>query len=280
MKYLSAFSGPPNSISSLIMEGVPDRIRGRVWGHILDPAFAEESAIPPSISTMISSVPHQSMTVMEADLRRTYSSFAFFSNQRIGAAVYSILRAYAVMDIELGYAIGMSFIAGMFASYMEPQRALWCFLKLMGGAGREMRLLYTKEFEGWRHLNIVWGRLLTEKFKKVAEHLQSYGIVPEGYTRSWFLTAFLEVEIRPELRLIVFDRFVAFGRRALLSFGLTIVAMCAGEIVKGNQKECLEILQTPKLGEWKSVLVKYDRLFLSEKEYVTLSKRAGLQMFI
>jgi hypothetical protein len=266
-KYEAALAGPPAGVIGLVLGGVPGRVRGRVWSHILDPNFASEAASRPSINSLIESHPHKSTEMMEMDLRRTYGEFAFLSAKLIGAAVYRILRAYAATDPELGYSVGMSFFAGILAAYMDEQRALWCLLKLLAGPGHETRMMYTAGFEGWIRLNLVWTKLIEERFKKVAEHLQALRVGAEGYTRGWFLTAFLELNIRPEIRLTVFDRFVAFGCRALLSFGLTIVALCVNRIKKGTQKQCIELLLKPPLPDWRATLAKYDKLFLSEKEY-------------
>jgi hypothetical protein len=278
-KYVSALAGPSGSVLGLIFSGVPDSVRGRVWSHILDPNFSGEASSRPSLNVLIGVRPHKSTEMMECDLCRTYGGFAFFSARPIGVSVHRILRAYAATDPELGYSVGMSFLAGMLAAYMDEQRALWCLLRLLAGPGHETRMIYTSGFEGWIRLNVVWTKLLEERFKKVSEHFQLIGVKAEGYTRGWFFTAFLELDIRPELRLAVFDRFVAFGCRSLLSFGLTIVALCASRIEKGSQKECTELLLRPQLADWRAALVKYDKLFLSEKEYAAIFKRAGVRLF-
>jgi hypothetical protein len=85
--------------------------------------------------------------------------------------------------------------------------------------------------------------------------------------------SFLEMEMRPEIKLAVFDRFIW----ALLSFGLVIVSVQAKKIEMGNQKECLVLLQKPgqcpAFADWRAILARYNKEFVDEKTYAATFKR-------
>jgi hypothetical protein len=269
--------------AALVPKGLPDQLRGRIWQLFLDPAFARDAGGRPSVDSLMAGEPHKLTEIMQADLQRTYPRFAFFAPKPIAMTVYRILRAYATIDPDFGYGIGLTFLAGMLASYMDEQRAFWCFVRLLASDHHETRRLYTHGFEGWIQLNTVWALLLEDRFKKVSEHLRVLQVAPTAYTREWFMTAFLELEMRPEIKLAVFDRFVWCGCRALLSFGLVIVAFEAKKIEKRNQKECLVALQKPgqcpAFADWRAVIAKYNKEFLEEKEYTVLFKRSRMTPF-
>jgi hypothetical protein len=104
--------------------------------------------------------------------------------------------------------------------------------------------------------------------------------MPGLYTPNWFLSAFMAVEFKPEVRLMIFDRFVTFGCRALVSFALVIIARNRDDLARKPIGDCLTILQKPekceRLTDWRAMTAKFDKVFLSEREYNALFKRANL----
>jgi hypothetical protein len=269
----------PGKIEAAVMKGIPDCVRSRAWPLILDPRY--ESAQRQKVAAICCQDRPPSCATIDVDLKRTLPKMVMFSQTDVLEALRHILHAYAVMDTECGYVQGMAYPAAMLLSYMDEERAFWSFMGLMM-LKFQLRRLYSNAFEGLNFLNTVWENLLEEKYRRVAQNLNALKVVPNLYTPNWFLTAFMAVEFRPEIRLAIFDRFVAFGCRALVSFALVIIARNRHELARKPIRDCLAILQRPdkceRLMDWRALMAKFDKLFLSEKEYNALFKRANLPL--
>jgi hypothetical protein len=103
------------------------------------------------------------------------------------------------------------------------------------------------------------------------------------YTTTWFITAFMGIPLPLDVRLRIFDRFVVCGCRALLSFGLVIIARMQDILMKGGVTEGLILLQhlerVEQLKVSRVVMTTYDRVWISERDYTKFFKKAGLKYF-
>jgi hypothetical protein len=166
---------------------------------------------------------------------------------------------------------------------MDETRAFWCFMRLMAGEKFQFRRLYMNAFEGLGYINQVWELLLSIRFKKVSENFAVKGVMSGLYTTSWFLTAFMNVDFHPALRLRIFDRYIMFGHVALLSFALVIIGVNEEVLSTGPMSEILTPLQKPEQSEkfrnWRGLIAAYDRLWVKPKEYEKLFKTLGIPLF-
>lgn len=275
----SVLSHYPGRIEAAVMKGIPDCVRTRAWPLILDPRY--DPAERQRVENIITQGRPQSCKTIDVDLRRTLPKMVMFSQTGVLSSLRNILHAYAIMDTECGYVQGMAYPAAMLLSYMDEDRAFWCFMGLMM-LKFQLRRLYSNGFEGLNFLNTVWENLLEEKYRRVAQNLKTLNLMPGLYTPNWFLTAFMAVEFRPEIRLRIFDRFVAFGVRALVSFALVIIDRNREALARNPIGDCLTILQKPakcdRLKDWRAMMAKFDKVFLSEREYNALFKKANLPL--
>jgi hypothetical protein len=94
----------------------------------------------------------------------------------------------------------------------------------------------------------------------------------------------MNMNFHPELRLRIFDRFATFGCRALLSFGLVILAMKQDDLEKKKTGDLFPILQKPDACEemkgWRQLFQKYDKMWISERDYEKFFRKAGVPLFI
>jgi hypothetical protein len=266
-----------------VKKGIPDCLRGRAWQLILDRNFEAETITRPSVSGLVAMGRLPCCDTIEVDLQRTLPKVAMFTNKGVRDSLKNVLHAYSNADPELGYVQGMAFIAGMLLLYMDEARAFWCFSQLMSGPHCQTRKLYVNDFAGLKIVNRVWEAILNEKYKKIADNLKANMVMPELYTTSWFLPAFMNLNFPPEVRLRVFDRYVMFGFRAVLSFGLTILVSKQDDLEKKKAGDIFPILQKPEtceeLKDWRLVLQRYDKVFLSEKDYERFFKKVEARMF-
>ena len=104
-----------------------------------------------------------------------------------------------------------------------------------------------------------------------------------GFFIDWFFTAFSHSSFPRELKMIIFDHYVGFKSRAILSFILVIFRMNKNEFLHGNLETVYVVLKDPGLSEnmknWREVRDIYNSEWISEKEYKSLFKAANIDYF-
>jgi hypothetical protein len=215
--------------------------------------------------------------VIQKDIPRTMPHVEMFSRENVKDSLYRILRAYSNADQELGYFQGLAFPAALLLSYMNEPRAFWAFYHLMNDHG--LRQMYIRDFEGLRKMNRVWMYVLSKKYPKIHANFKALSIEEMVYTPGWFLTAFLNVNFPPVFKLRIMDRYVAFGNRAILSLALTLVSKLKAELVTPEMEVVIPLLQNPytKLKNWREILEKWDKLFITPKDYARYFAKVGEQ---
>jgi hypothetical protein len=265
-----------------VLKGIPDACRSRVWYELLD-SKSEVSKERPTVQRLFDRGIPPCDHVIQVDIPRTMPHVTMFSQNSVRESLYRLLRAYSNSDRELGYFQGMAFSAALLLSYMNETRAFWAFWQLMHGNKHEVRFFYMNDFSRLKEVNKVWEALLKKKFPKVAEHLKALPVEPMLYTPGWFLTGFQTMQFPPPFRLRMFDRQIAFGTRALLSFALTIVSISKKQLETKGPEVCIPLLQNPTADkafkDWRAVIKKFDANFLSKSEYAGAFKAAGLKEF-
>jgi hypothetical protein len=150
----------------------------------------------------------------------------------------------------------------------------------MHGTKHSLRELFVNDFAKFRSFNIVWDKIIRSKFPKVHANLKRLGIEHMTYTSKWFLTAFLTLPFAPEFRLRIFDRYAAFGMRALLSLGIVMIGKMKMALESRHSRDLRSLLLNPlthsKLLDCRNLLVKWDKVMMSEARYKKLMKRTGL----
>jgi hypothetical protein len=234
----------PEKLELRARKGIPDCCRA--WQFILDLDWDNQGDQRTGVEEIMKMAPPRYGEAIDRDLAQTLPTMVLLRDPARRESVRRILLAYANADPELGYASGMAWPAALLVCYLDETRAFWCFMKLMCGTKFSFRRLFMNGFEGFRILNQIWMLLLREKAKRVAAKLDAIQLAPELYTKGWFLSAFQNTNLDPELRLRIFNRYVAFGCRSLLSFGLVVVSAATNELLNGSREECIALLERPE----------------------------------
>jgi hypothetical protein len=263
-------------------QGIDPAVRGSAWPAILGLHWEIEQRTLSPIEVIIAMGEPRGGALIEQDVVHSLRQTADLG-KAAPDALQKLLVAYANLDPDLGYVRGMAFIAAVLLIHIEMPQAFWSFVRLMAGKRFQFRRVFVDHFDGLNSINVVWQGLLAHRYRKVAERLVKNEIHPQMYTTMWFLTAFLGVPLLPEIRLRIFDRFVACGCRALLSFGIAIIARLQDQLTKAGTVEALLLLQNLEnaepLKDVKAVIAAYDKAWVSEKDYERFFKKAGLKVF-
>jgi hypothetical protein len=274
----------PDAFERLVMEGIPDTCRGRVWYELLDRKPPGRSGkVRPTVQELFERATPAADHVIRSDVPRTLWYVEMFTKKDVQESLYRVLRAYSNDDPEFGYFQGMPFSAGILLSYMDETRTFWAFWQLMKGKKHQFRLFCLDDYSRLRELSKVWEVVLQKKYPKLAQHLKKIKINPMLYTPGWFLTGFQSIHFSKSFRLRLFDRQIAFGSRALLSFALTIVSIGKKQLKTGGPQVCLLLLQNPLkvpgLANWRDVIKWFDSHFLTREEYTEAFRLAGIPVF-
>uniref|UniRef100_A0A4X2KEZ3 TBC1 domain family member 4 n=1 Tax=Vombatus ursinus TaxID=29139 RepID=A0A4X2KEZ3_VOMUR len=121
---------------------------------------------------------------------RTFPTHPYFSAQ-LGAgqlSLYNILKAYSLLDQEVGYCQGLSFVAGVLLLHMSEEDAFKMLKFLMFDMG--LRKQYRPDMIILQIQMYQLSRLLHDYHRDLYSHLEEHEIGPSLYAAPWFLTMF------------------------------------------------------------------------------------------
>ena len=104
-------------------------------------------------------------------------------------ALYNVLRAYSIIDDDVGYCQGMSFVASILLMHVSEEDA-FDLLRYLMQALNLRRQYRPPNMTGLQVKQYQLQRLLHDRLPKLHSHLQKLEIPPTLYATAWFLTLF------------------------------------------------------------------------------------------
>ncbi|XP_026026710.1 TBC1 domain family member 1 isoform X2 [Maylandia zebra] len=183
------------TIHTAVAQGVPRQHRGEIWKFLAEQYRLTQTvpSRPPSNHTPYKELLKQLTSQQHAiliDLGRTFPTHPYFQAQ-LGAgqlSLYNILKAYSLLDPEVGYCQGLSFIAGVLLLHMGEEDAFDMLKFLMYDAG--LRKQYRPDMIILQIQMYQLSRLLHDYHRDLYSHLEQQEIGPSLYATPWFLTVF------------------------------------------------------------------------------------------
>uniref|UniRef100_A0A671TLK9 TBC1 domain family member 1 n=1 Tax=Sparus aurata TaxID=8175 RepID=A0A671TLK9_SPAAU len=177
------------------LQGVPRQHRGEIWKFLSEQYLLRQTvpSRPPANHTPYKELLKQLTSQQHAiliDLGRTFPTHPYFQAQ-LGAgqlSLYNILKAYSLLDPEVGYCQGLSFIAGVLLLHMGEEDAFNMLKFLMYDVG--LRKQYRPDMIILQIQMYQLSRLLHDYHRDLYSHLEQQEIGPSLYATPWFLTAF------------------------------------------------------------------------------------------
>lgn len=283
-QHWQSFSGAKrNKLRQRIKKGIPDAFRSKAWAKLILNNYDTKDYRPKNIDDFLEGGNQVGYITIEADLARTMPNYPMFNNDKVFNSLRRVLYAYSNRDPSLGYTQGMSAIAGLLLLYMDEATAYDCFEMIMLSPKYGWRHFYLPEFPRLRLLNSIWEEALAEKYPKIAENFKKVNLESLYYTPSWFLTLFLNQDFPPKIKFMIFDRFVEYGSRALISFGLVIVSRNKALLVDKPFESVISVMQKPtesrNMDDWRYVMKKYDDLWIPFNKYKKYFEKTGIEYF-
>uniref|UniRef100_A0A7N9AV04 TBC1 domain family member 1 n=1 Tax=Mastacembelus armatus TaxID=205130 RepID=A0A7N9AV04_9TELE len=183
------------TIHAAVAQGVPRQHRGEIWKFLSEQYLLRQN-VPsrtPANDTPYKELLKQLTSQQHAiliDLGRTFPTHPYFQAQ-LGAgqlSLYNLLKAYSLLDPEVGYCQGLSFIAGVLLLHMGEEDAFNLLKFLMYDIG--LRKQYRPDMIILQIQMYQLSRLLHDYHRDLYSHLEQQEIGPSLYATPWFLTAF------------------------------------------------------------------------------------------
>ncbi|CAK9019882.1 Ecotropic viral integration site 5 protein homolog (EVI-5) (Neuroblastoma stage 4S gene protein) [Durusdinium trenchii] len=234
-----------------VRKGIPDCFRDRAWpllvaAHAPDRALlgGDQVRFDALLSRANVSVDPEVDKIRESisrDIGRTFPRHVIFQRKNgIGQkSLTNVLRAYAMVDVEVGYCQGMGFIAGMLLGYLPQHRTFEMFWPLMLCEPWCMAELYKPGMPGSQLVLAQFEELLKKHVPDVAAHLERENIVPSMYATQWFITVFtynfpFDVVVR------VWDIFLIEGWVIVHQVAIAIMKQNRQQILRKSFEQILE----------------------------------------
>ncbi|XP_071412752.1 TBC1 domain family member 1 isoform X4 [Pithys albifrons albifrons] len=214
-------------IHSAVAQGVPRHHRGEIWKFLAEqyhlkhhfPSKQQPKDTP--YKELLKQLTSQQHAIL-IDLGRTFPTHPYFSAQ-LGAgqlSLYNILKAYSLLDQEVGYCQGLSFVAGVLLLHMSEEDAFKMLKFLMFDVG--LRKQYRPDMTILQIQMYQLSRLLHDYHRDLYNHLEEHEIGPSLYAAPWFLTMFAS-QFPLGFVSRVFDMLFLQGSEAIFKVSLSLL---------------------------------------------------------
>lgn len=184
----------PDTLNDLVRAGVPRHRRGEVWLLLAEQYQLRSSPnAEPEASTTYEQLLNQLTTHQHAiliDLGRTFPSHPFYRDN-LGSgqlSLYNLLKAYSLLDPQVGYCQGLSFVSGVLLLHMDEEQSFGMMKHLLFHLG--LRRQYKQDMGALQVQLYQLCRLLHSRQRALYTHLDQFDIAPALYAAPWFLTLF------------------------------------------------------------------------------------------
>ncbi|KAI4894110.1 hypothetical protein NFI96_020164, partial [Prochilodus magdalenae] len=174
-------------LKEMIRKGIHPQFRPTVWQMLCN---AHSLSVQGRYSELLQEACPCEKAI-EKDLNRILPQHQLFQGLHSGIQqpLFNVLKAYSVLDQEIGYHQGTAFIAGLLLTQMPEVEAFAVFLRLMQDF--RLRELYRPQMVelGCCMFQLEW--LIQEQLPELYSHFQTHAFYTSTFFSSWFLTVFL-----------------------------------------------------------------------------------------
>uniref|UniRef100_A0A8D0GN17 Ecotropic viral integration site 5 like n=1 Tax=Sphenodon punctatus TaxID=8508 RepID=A0A8D0GN17_SPHPU len=266
-------------LKELIRKGIPHHFRAIVWQLLCS---ATDMPVKNQYSELLKmSSPCEKL--IRRDIARTYPEHEFFKGQdSLGQEVlFNVMKAYSLVDREVGYCQGSAFIVGLLLMQMPEEEAFCVFVRLM----QEYRLreLFKPSMAELGLCIYQFEYLLQEQLPELNIHFRSQSFLTSMYASSWFLTLFLTT-FPLSVATRVFDIFMYEGLEIIFRVGMALLQFNQTELIQLDMEGMSQYFQKviphqfdscPDKLILKAYQVKYNpkKMKRLEKEYAAIKNK-------
>ncbi|XP_041790485.1 EVI5-like protein isoform X1 [Chelmon rostratus] len=266
-------------LKDLVRKGVPHHFRAIVWQLLCN---AQNMPIKDQYSELLK-MTSPCEKLIRRDIARTYPEHEFFKEKdSLGQEVlFNVMKAYSLVDREVGYCQGSAFIVGLLLMQMPEEEAFCVFVKLM--QDYRLRELFKPSMAELGLCMYQFECMIQEQLPELHMHFQAQSFHTSMYASSWFLTIFLTSFPLP-VATRIFDIFMCEGLEIVFRVGLAILQMNQTELIQLDMEGMLQHFQKviphqldsgPDKVIQAAYQVKYNakKMKKLEKEYTTIKTK-------
>ncbi|KAM5147917.1 ecotropic viral integration site 5 protein homolog isoform 1-T1 [Mantella aurantiaca] len=266
-------------IKELVRKGIPHHFRAIVWQLLCN---AQNMPIKEQYSELLK-MTSPCEKLIRRDIARTYPEHDFFKEKdSLGQEVlFNVMKAYSLVDREVGYCQGSAFIVGLLLMQMPEEEAFCVFVKLM--QDYRLRELFKPSMAELGLCMYQFECMIQEQLPELYVHFQAQSFHTSMYASSWFLTIFLTSFPLP-VATRIFDIFMSEGLEIVFRAGLAVLQMNQAELMQLDMEGMLQHFQKviphqfdggPEKLIQVAYQVKYNakKMKKLEKEYTTIKTK-------
>ncbi|XP_075997622.1 ecotropic viral integration site 5 protein homolog isoform X5 [Genypterus blacodes] len=266
-------------LKDLVRKGIPHHFRAIVWQLLCN---AQNMPIKDQYSELLK-MTSPCEKLIRRDIARTYPEHEFFKEKdSLGQEVlFNVMKAYSLVDREVGYCQGSAFIVGLLLMQMPEEEAFCVFVKLM--QDYRLRELFKPSMAELGLCMYQFEFMIQEQLPELHMHFQAQSFHTSMYASSWFLTIFLTSFPLP-VATRIFDIFMCEGLEIVFRVGLAILQMNQPELIQLDMEGMLQHFQRviphqldsgPDKVIQAAYQVKYNakKMKKLEKEYTTIKTK-------
>ncbi|XP_047443737.1 ecotropic viral integration site 5 protein homolog isoform X4 [Mugil cephalus] len=266
-------------LKDLVRKGIPHHFRAIVWQLLCN---AQNMPIKDQYSELLK-MTSPCEKLIRRDIARTYPEHEFFKEKdSLGQEVlFNVMKAYSLVDREVGYCQGSAFIVGLLLMQMPEEEAFCVFVKLM--QDYRLRELFKPSMAELGLCMYQFECMIQEHLPELHIHFQAQSFHTSMYASSWFLTIFLTSFPLP-VATRIFDIFMCEGLEIVFRVGLAILQMNQTELIQLDMEGMLQHFQRviphqldsgPDKVIQAAYQVKYNakKMKKLEKEYTTIKTK-------
>ncbi|XP_075689322.1 ecotropic viral integration site 5 protein homolog isoform X5 [Rhinoderma darwinii] len=266
-------------IKEFVRKGIPHHFRAIVWQLLCN---AQNMPIKEQYSELLK-MTSPCEKLIRRDIARTYPEHDFFKEKdSLGQEVlFNVMKAYSLVDREVGYCQGSAFIVGLLLMQMPEEEAFCVFVKLM--QDYRLRELFKPSMAELGLCMYQFECMIQEQLPEIFVHFQAQSFHTSMYASSWFLTIFLTSFPLP-IATRIFDIFMSEGLEIVFRVGLAVLQMNQAELMELDMEGMLQHFQKviphqfdggPEKLIQAAYQVKYNakKMKKLEKEYTTIKTK-------
>ncbi|KAM3915435.1 ecotropic viral integration site 5 protein homolog isoform 2-T3 [Leptodactylus fuscus] len=266
-------------IKELVRKGIPHHFRAIAWQLLCN---AQNMAIKEQYCDLLK-MTSPCEKLIRRDIARTYPEHDFFKEKdSLGQEVlFNVMKAYSLVDREVGYCQGSAFIVGLLLMQMPEEEAFCVFVKLM--QDYRLRELFKPSMAELGLCMYQFECMIQEHLPELFVHFQAQSFHTSMYASSWFLTIFLTSFPLP-VATRIFDVFMSEGLEVVFRVGLAVLQMNQAELMQLDMEGMLQHFQkviphqfdgAPERLIQVAYQVKYNskKMKKLEKEYTTIKTK-------
>ncbi|KAM5256982.1 ecotropic viral integration site 5 protein homolog isoform 6-T6 [Ctenodactylus gundi] len=225
-------------VKELVRKGIPHHFRAIVWQLLCS---AQSMPVKDQYSELLK-MTSPCEKLIRRDIARTYPEHNFFKEKdSLGQEVlFNVMKAYSLVDREVGYCQGSAFIVGLLLMQMPEEEAFCVFVKLM--QDYRLRELFKPSMAELGLCMYQFECMIQEHLPELFVHFQSQSFHTSMYASSWFLTIFLTTFPLP-IATRIFDIFMSEGLEIVFRVGLAVLQMNQAELMQLDMEGMLQHFQ-------------------------------------